>query len=67
MVWEMGSLKKTFVEAAMNMAAYASAAGTTVDNRHFQDQFSSFFELLVAVEEQLLHTYDETLALLSAG
>jgi hypothetical protein len=54
-------------EAAMNMAAYASAAGTTVDNRHFQEQFSSFFEMLVAAEEQLLQSYDETLALLSAG
>lgn len=49
-------------EAAMNMAAYATVAGTTIDNQKFQEQFRAYFEMMVSAEAQLLKTYGKTLA-----
>jgi hypothetical protein len=49
-------------EAAMNVAAYATVTGATVDNQDFQDQFGSYLEMLVAAEQQLLEAYEATLA-----
>jgi len=44
-------------EAAMNMAAYATVAGTSIDNEQFQQQFRGYFDILLAGETQLLETY----------
>jgi hypothetical protein len=51
----------------MNMAAYASATGATVDNKHFTDQFRGYFDMLVVGETQLLDIYRSTLAGLGSG
>jgi hypothetical protein len=48
-------------ESAMNATAYAVALGTTVDDRHFQEQFIGYFQLLTQIEAQLLSTYRDTL------
>ena len=48
-------------ESAMNATAYATALGTTVDERHFQDQFIGYFQLLTQIEAQLLSSYREAL------
>ena len=48
-------------ESAMNATAYATALGTTVDERHFQEQFIGYFQLLTQIEAQLLDSYLETL------
>ncbi len=53
-------------EAAMNMAAYATVAGTTIDNQNFQQQFRVYFEMMVAAETQLLESYSKTLSDLDA-
>jgi hypothetical protein len=44
-------------EAAMNMAAYATVAGTSIDNEKFQEQFRVYFEQLLLGETQLLKYY----------
>jgi hypothetical protein len=54
-------------ESAMNMAAYASATGATVDNQHFTEQFRGYFDMLVVGETQLLDIYRSTLAGLGSG
>ena len=48
-------------ESAMNATAYATALGTTVDERHFQEQFIGYFQLLTQIEAQLLSSYREAL------
>lgn len=48
-------------EAFMNVAAYASASGTDVNNLHLQRQFASYFEMLVTLEEALLDSYGEVI------
>ena len=45
----------------MSATAYATAMGTSVDNRHFQEQFIGYFRLLTLIEEQLLGTYRDAL------
>ena len=50
------------VQAELNSAAYAVAAGTTIDEEQKLEQFSGFLELLVAIEIQLLQAYEVTLA-----
>ena len=47
--------------SAMSATAYATAMGTSVDNRHFQEQFIGYFRLLTLIEEQLLGTYRDAL------
>ena len=44
-------------ESAMNATAYATALGTNVDERHFQEQFIGYFQLLTQLEAQLLGSY----------
>ena len=44
-------------ESAMNATAYAIALGTNVDERHFQEQFIGYFQLLTQLEAQLLSSY----------
>ena len=44
-------------ESAMNATAYATALGTKVDERHFQEQFIGYFQLLTQLEAQLLGSY----------
>ncbi len=48
-------------ESAMNATAYATAIGSSVDDRHFQQQFIGYFQLLTKIEEQLLDIYDDVL------
>ena len=48
-------------ESAMNATAYATALGTTVDERHFQEQFIGYFQLLTQIEVQLLDSYLDAL------
>ena len=48
-------------ESAMNATAYATALGTTVDERHFQEQFIGYFQLLTQIEVQLLDSYMDAL------
>jgi hypothetical protein len=54
-------------ESAMNMAAYATVAGTTIDNQNFQEQFRAYFEMMVMAETQLLKAYEKTLSDLDAA
>ncbi len=56
---ELGS---QVVQAELNSAAYAVAAGTTIDEEQKLEQFFGFLELLVAIEIELLQTYEVTLA-----
>ena len=48
-------------ESAMSATAYAAAIGTKLDDRHFQEQFIGYFQLLTQIEEQLLDTYQVAL------
>ena len=52
---------RQLAEAAMAMAAHASALGTEVDNQHYQRQFRPYFDMLVAAEELLLGSYRDAL------
>ncbi len=45
------------IESAMNATAYATAAGTVLDDQHFQEQFIEYFQLLTQLEAQLLGVY----------
>ena len=49
------------IEASMNLTAYSTALGTTVDNDHYSRQFLDTFKLLLGVEAQLLSFYEEQL------
>ncbi len=53
-------LQETAWEAFL-ATAYATALGTTVDERHFQEQFIGYFQLLTQIEAQLLSSYREAL------
>jgi hypothetical protein len=55
------------VQAELNSAAYAAAAGTTIDDQQKLQHFSGFFELLVAIEIELLRSYDSTLTALGSS
>ena len=48
-------------ESAMSATAYAAAIGTKVDDRHFEEQFIGYFQLLTQIEDQLLNTYQAAL------
>jgi len=48
-------------ESAMNATAYATAIGSSVDDRHFQQQFIGYFQLLTQIEQQLLDIYEDML------
>ena len=50
------------VEASMSMAAMATVNQTELDNEVFQEQFGSFFNMLLQMEETLLEGYEETIA-----
>lgn len=53
------------MEASMSMASMATVNRTEVDNEVFQEQFGSFFNMLLQMEEALLEGYEETLASLA--
>lgn len=53
------------VEASMSMASMATVNRTEVNNEVFQEQFGSFFNMLLQMEEALLEGYEETLASLA--
>ncbi len=53
------------MEASMSMAAMATVNKTELDNEVFQEQFGSFFNMLLQMEEALLEGYEETLASLA--
>jgi len=53
--WKMTS-------AAMNVAAYATVLGSEVDNENFQQQFISYFRMLVDIEDSLLKSYEASIA-----
>jgi len=48
-------------QSSMSATAYAAAIGTNVDDRHFQEQFIGYFQLLTQVEQQLLDMYQDAL------
>ena len=50
------------VQSTMTMSAYASVLEKDVDNHQFQKQFGAYFELLSAIESQLLLSYESSLA-----
>lgn len=54
------------VQAELNTAAYAVATGTTVDEQSKLENFAGFFELLVAIEIELLRSYDAAIATLQS-
>jgi hypothetical protein len=45
-------------DSAMTMAAFATVTRKAVDNEIYQEQFGSYFEMIVTVEEQLLQEID---------
>ena len=56
--------KKTatlLTEAAINMAAYAAAQGLEPDNKHFQEQFIDYFDMMVQLENILIESYQKNL------
>ncbi|MEJ2084903.1 MAG: hypothetical protein P8Y44_04395 [Acidobacteriota bacterium] len=55
-------LGRQIIEAELSSAAYSVAAGTTIDEQRKLREFSGFLELLVAIENQLLASYEEALA-----
>ena len=50
------------VEASMFMSAMATVDRTELDNEIFQEHFSSFFYMLLQMEETLLESYEEIIA-----
>jgi hypothetical protein len=44
----------TFISSNMNMAATATALGTAVDNKRFSQNFSTYFQTMVQIEEILI-------------
>lgn len=56
---------RQLVEATMQMSAFAVVQAKEVDNKEFQEQFLIYFEMLSAIEEQLLLSYDEVVTELS--
>lgn len=55
------------VQAELNTAAYATVVGTVIDEQQRLQHFSGFFELLVAIEIELLRSYDSTLTALGSS
>ena len=53
------------VEASMQVSAFAVVQEREIDDDQFQKQFLVYFEMLSAIEEQLLISYDEVVAELS--
>ncbi len=51
-------------ESAIQMAGTARASGTGVEDDAFSENFRSYFEMLVAIEGQLLDSYDRALEIL---
>jgi len=49
------------VDAVMSATAHSVALGTVLDDRHLQEQFMGYFELLIQIEAQLLDAYRDTL------
>ncbi len=53
------------VGASMQVSAFAVVQEKDIDDDQFQKQFLVYFEMLTAIEEQLLISYDEVIAELS--
>jgi len=60
-------LGRQIIEAELSSAAYSVAAETTIDEQRKLREFSGFLELLVAIESQLLASYEEALALVGSS
>ena len=54
------------VEASMQVSAFAVVQEKEIDDDQFQNQFLVYFEMLTAIEEQLLISYDEVVAEISS-
>ena len=54
------------VEASMQVSAFAVVQEKEIDDDQFQNQFLVYFEMLAAIEEQLLLSYAEVVAELSS-
>jgi hypothetical protein len=50
------------VDASMSMAAMATVNETEIDNTRFQQQFSTYFNMMLVMEELLLDGYETALA-----
>jgi hypothetical protein len=57
---------RQLVEASMQVSAFAVVQEKEIDDDQFQKQFLIYFEMLTAIEEQLLLSYDEVVAELSS-
>jgi hypothetical protein len=53
-------------ESAMHMAAYAVVEKKDIDNSQFSKQFYDYLNMLVKVEEELLKSYEKSIALIRA-
>ena len=54
------------VEASMQVSAFAVVQEKEIDDDQFQKQFLVYFEMLTAIEAQLLVSYDDVIAELSS-
>lgn len=52
------------IRSSMNVAAYAAALGTDTDNAHYESQFADYFEMIIAVETELLEQYQGSISVL---
>jgi hypothetical protein len=50
------------VDASMSVAAMATVNETEIDNTRFQQQFSTYFNMMLTMEELLLEGYKTALA-----
>jgi hypothetical protein len=55
------------VEASMQMSAFAVVQEKEIDDDQYLEQFLVYFEMLSAIEEQLLISYDEVVVELAAS
>jgi hypothetical protein len=46
------------IEASMTASAVAAASGTEIDNDHYAAVFLDYFQILTAIEQQLLDSYE---------
>jgi hypothetical protein len=57
---------RQLVEASMQVSAFAVVQEREIDDDQFQKQFLVYFEMLSAIEAQLLVSYDDVIAELSS-
>ena len=54
----------SLVEASMSISAMATVQNVDIDSQRFQEQFMSYFELILKMEASLLKSYSDVLDLL---